>query len=192
MSIINTRCNMNINRGFTILEAVIVMTLLGILSALTVVKYQKVVAHNELQRATMNLYMELRTTRPLALKYDAKVIIKFIPAQCSIYVDTNGNGVREPAELFKVHKIPSPVSIGIATSGPAAAPVGIDWDVSGIAGSWSSPVMIINNNALGSISSGAIYLKTTRLSKVTYCIGISSTMQSLKLFKWEGSSWYAL
>jgi prepilin-type N-terminal cleavage/methylation domain-containing protein len=180
------------NRGFTLLEVAIVTGIIGIMAAITFITYQKVVAHDELQTATSNLYMELRAIRPIALKYDAKVMVKFIAEQCSIYVDTNGNGVREPAELRKVYKMPSRISIGIATSGPTVAPTGIDWNVSGIAGNWNTSVMTVNNNALGSITSGAIYLKSSRLSKITYCIGISATGQSLKLYKWGGSSWNAL
>jgi prepilin-type N-terminal cleavage/methylation domain-containing protein len=186
---------MKLNRGFTIVEMATVILILGIIAAIAYSSYQKTVAQNQLQKATSNLYTELCSLRPIAQKYDAKVMVRFLTAssQCSIYVDTSNNSATEPAEGLRVHKISSPVSIGIPSSGgPSAGPGDIMFDATGISDTWKTSVMTVNNDALGSISSGAIYLKTTRLPKITYCIGISATMHSLKIYKWEGSSWFAL
>ena len=184
---------MKTRNGFTFVEAAVAMSIIGIMAAIAFPSFQKLVAQNTLQAATMNLFTELQATRATALKYDANVMVKFFTQQCSIYVDTSGNGSREPNEVLRVYTIPSGISIGIAASGgPSAAPSGIDWNSGGIAGNWNTPVMIVTNNALGSINSGAIYLKSEQLSKITYCIGISAAMRSLKLYKWGGASWIAL
>jgi prepilin-type N-terminal cleavage/methylation domain-containing protein len=181
------------SHGFTLLEASAVMGIVGIMATVTVKSSQKIVAQTELQATTMNLLSELKATRPVALKNDAQVMVKFIAAQCSIYVDQNGNGARDAGELVTVYKIPPQASLGIASNGPSSAPAtGIDYDASGIAGNWKTGSMTVSNDARGSINSGAIYLRESRLPQVTYCIGISSSMRSLQLYKWERSSWIKL
>ncbi len=187
-------------RGFTLLEAMVVIVIISIITIVSMKTFNKSVAENELRKAAMSLYLELRGLRPLALKYDAKVFVKFYAAQCSVYVDTNDNGARESNELIKVYKLqPSTIAFGMgASGGPSAAPPGapsgaaISWDASGIAGNWNSTVLSVDNNALGSFNSGAIYLKTSRVNRITYCIAITTDFQSLRLYKWGGTSWSTL
>jgi prepilin-type N-terminal cleavage/methylation domain-containing protein len=182
------------SRGFTLIEILIAVVILGILGAIAFIKLQQSTAAYQLQREAWNLYMELRGTRPLALKNDANVIVQFSSSQCIIYVDIDNDDAGEAAEVSRTYNISSPISIGIPTDGPNAAhtPPNIVWDATGIAGNWKTPLhMTVSNNSLGSINSGAIYLMSSRLSKITYCIGICDGLQSLKLYRWGGSSWTA-
>jgi prepilin-type N-terminal cleavage/methylation domain-containing protein len=185
------------SRGFTLLEIAIVVVILGILGAFATIRLQKYIASDQLRSEAWNLYMELRGARTLALKNDCNILVKFITSpssQCSIYVDINGNG-REAGELFKVYKISSPVCIGISTTDskrPTTAPnTNIVFNASGIVGNWNTTVMTIDNS-LGTITSGAIYLRSTRIPNITYCIGIWDAQRSLKIYKWGGAKWHTL
>jgi prepilin-type N-terminal cleavage/methylation domain-containing protein len=189
---------MKFHRGFTFIELIVVISIVGILAVFAYAKFQKAVANNQLQRAALNLTMELREIRPLALKTDTVVKVKFTasPSQLSVFVDKNGNNTIETGELLRTYTIASPAIIGIAptaTGGPTTGPNygmanAIAYDASGIAGGWKDSVMRVDNNSLGSISGGAIYLYTTRLKVTTYCVGISSATQTLRLYKWDGGT----
>jgi Tfp pilus assembly protein FimT len=184
---------MKTRHGFTLIEAASIMAVIGIMATMTVKSSQKVIAQSQLQAATMNLLAELKATRSLALKYDANVMVKIIADRCSIYVDTVSNGSREAKELVRVYKLPSQVTFGRATNGPTAAPTtAIAYDADGIAGRWKASVMTVSNNAVGTIDTGAIYLKSTKLPKITYCICNTSARRSLQMYKYGGASWKRL
>jgi prepilin-type N-terminal cleavage/methylation domain-containing protein len=185
--------NMKTNQGFTLIEAAVVMAVVGIMATVTVKSSKKVLAQSELQAATMNLLAQLKSTRSVALKYDANVMVKFIADRCSIFVDTVSNGSREVKELVKVYKLPSQISIGRAASGPTAAPTAsMAYDADGIAGVWKASVMTVSNNAVGTIDTGVIYLKSSKLPKITYCIGNTSARRSLQIYKYGGATWKKL
>ncbi|MBN1575669.1 MAG: type II secretion system protein [Chitinispirillaceae bacterium] len=184
---------MNNNRGFTLLEMAIVVAIFGIMAALAVVKYNDAVANSELDKAANDLYLELRSLRSLSFKYDSWVMANFTESQCNIYVDTNENKTQDAEDIRKVHNIPSPVTIGLSSDPPTSWPYGDDWDdgdppTNGKAENWKTE-LTVEPDSRGEYCHGGIYLKSPRLSKITYCIGITTEMQSLELFKWNGTSW---
>lgn len=187
------------NRGFTIIEISIVMVILGIMAAYAVVKYQDTFARSELEKAANNLYLELRGTRAIAFKYDAMAMVKFIPsasasAKCSLYVDKDGDGTREAAdgECIKVIKLTPPVFIGVCSTPPSSY-LNADYtpNISGLAGTWKTLLTVDGTNSTGAFNLGAVYLKSSKLPKITYCIGITTDMQSIKLYKWD-KTWHTL
>lgn len=181
----------NDEHGFTIFEIIIVAALMGIIAALAIPKYQAISAQSELQKESWNFYRELSSARSIAMKNDACVWVKFSTSACTLSVDTSGDGVRQPNEKVKTFVISMPVSIGIPVNGPVSAPDNLPFNSDGMAGEWANQ-MVISNDAVGTINNGALYLKTSRLRRQTYCIGMSSQFQSMKLFKWDGSSWKTL
>jgi prepilin-type N-terminal cleavage/methylation domain-containing protein len=183
------------NHGFTIIEICIVMLILGIMAAFAIPRYQKAVASSELEKAANNLYQELRATRALAFRYDTLVMVKFSSTSlCSIYVDKDADGTRDAGEgeCMKVHKIDPPVSIGVCSTVPSSY-LCADYtpNTSGLAGTWKTLLTVDGDDSRGEFSHGAVYLNTSQLPKVTYCIGITEDMQSIKLYKWDGT-WHTL
>jgi prepilin-type N-terminal cleavage/methylation domain-containing protein len=177
--------------GFTFIETMITIVIISLLASLSYSSYQKFAAGNELRQTCNELYVDLRSLHQTALKYDTKVFVKFYAAQCSVYVDTNNSGSPDANDLKNAIKFSSNIALGIASNGPAGAPASMSWSTTGIAGNWSTQ-MTVNNDPIGTTCSGAIYLKSKRLNKVTYCIGIASTMLTLKQYKWDGSSWSSI
>ena len=194
------------SRGFTAFEMVLVMVIMGIMAALTFVKYQKTVAANELDRAANNLYMELRSLRSLGLRYDAKVRARFNPVaeQCTVWVDTMAvpvDGVWE-LKLIRIHQIPPPIKIGRSPSGGTYTDPYADvpnWCYphqtlgyyKGCIGSWRCDGWLdVYNSVSDQYEGGGVYLYNPRLDKTTYFIGIAwQHSQSIEIKKWNGTSW---
>ena len=177
-------------KGFTRLEIVLAIFVVGLLAVLAVTKFNKTMAQNQLEKTSWNLMKELAGIRPIVLKNDRPVLVEFSNTQCNIYVDEDEDDSPEDEELLTVIQIPSPIVVGIS-DGLQSGPTGMPFSFSGIGGDWNT-LMVVDNDAIGTINNGSIYLKATKLNNITYCIGITSTMQTLKIYKWEGSSWIAL
>lgn len=180
------------HRGFTLIEVSIAMFVLGILALISFNRFTKSMAYADLEKASWNLFRELATLRSLALKNDAMVFAAFDGNTCRLYIDDNNNGVLDDDVFLRTHTVPSPVTFGIAESGPGEGPLGETYfDGSGIAGNWATAITV-DHDAIGTVSEGALYLSTPKLKKRTFCIGINSTMQKIKMYKWDGSQWLAL
>jgi hypothetical protein len=133
--------------------------------------------------------MELSNLHLIARQYDAKVFVKFFPAQCSVYVDTNNSGAIDDTDLKRVFKFPSAISLSVP-SGLTTKPNDL-LTLVGMTGNWNVQ-MTVKNDAIGTLNDGAVYLHSTRLIGIAYCIGIAAPMLSLKQYKWGGSTWFGV
>lgn len=178
------RMKIHNNRGFTILEIAMVMVILGIMSSMALVKYRKTVATNDLEKAANVLYLELRTLRSLSFKYDAGAKARFnnVASQCTIWVDTSGNATDRKYKLVRIHKLPTSVKIGHPATPPGK------WKFYPPANAWKDSVSV-EPDSRGEYNNGAIYLFDPNLPKTIYCIGITTSMQSIELHKWDGKAW---
>jgi prepilin-type N-terminal cleavage/methylation domain-containing protein len=209
---------MNSRRGFTIIEVAMVMAILGILAAITLIRYQKTIAHNHLDKAAHNLYQELRSLRALSLKYNKPVIVTFAtsPApELKIYIDRNSDNNPESSELEREYELPADVRIGLAATYPSTMPYGSfdpsvevqaefkddfsteEWPVptnNGLSGTWSTAVTVKLHPITGiSYSYGGICISSSKLNETTYFIGITQLVRTLELFKTESTgSWIKL
>ncbi len=68
---------MGSQKGFTIIEIALVITILGVFAAHALIKYQKTIAFNELEKSANRAYLDLRALRAQAFKWDTLVITKF-------------------------------------------------------------------------------------------------------------------
>jgi len=191
---------MSNNHGYTLLEVVIVTVILGIIAAFAVIKYQKYVAYNELEKEANNLYAELRTMRSVCFKYDGLVRATFntTAMQCTTRVDTSQDGTLK-YRLVTVHKIQAPVVIGRIDDN-LTEPYTDGWWMdfkptitSGVQGEWKDSIKVVPGTR-GEYSLGGIYLYNPRLKEIYYFIGINSGMESIELKKWTGAtnSWKTL
>jgi prepilin-type N-terminal cleavage/methylation domain-containing protein len=195
-------CSMNNNRGFTIIEMIIVVIIMGIVAALAAVKYQKTMAANDLEKAANNLYIELRGLRPLMFKYDDTIVVLFSPIATPPQFTTSVWASDDPAPAFKTistYKLASPIKIGIPpTNPPSQQPYTDAWwtanagaIVNGLQGEWKTR-LYVNPNSRAQYAQGGVYLYNPRLEKTTYFVGITGSMQSIELKKWTGTEWITL
>jgi len=180
-------------QGFTFLELIVVLVISSIIGAYVTVSINKSILNNQLQKASYETMKQLSSIRPVALKNDTRMLVKFSAKSCSVFVDKNDDTIGQADEFSDCWKMNQFVSMGLSSkSPPVTAPAGSVLPQSGkvSAGGWAKGFLVIND-ALGTINPGCVYLHSPKLAKVTYCI-TSYTSQSLKIFSWNGKSWTAL
>jgi prepilin-type N-terminal cleavage/methylation domain-containing protein len=174
-------------RGFTILEVSMVTVILGVLAAFTIIKYQKTIAANNLEKAANSLYQELRGLRPLAFKYDAFAKARFntTAMQCTVWVDTSDNAIPKKYRRVSIFRLPPQVKIGTPSTAPSS------WKFyapAALSNTWKDS-LTVEPDSRGEYSHGAVYLYSEKIPQFVYCIGIATSMQSIELHKWNGTSW---
>jgi len=180
------------NSGFTLLEVALVTVILGIVAGLTFLKFMNTTAQDQLQKAANNLYIEIRGLRPLCFKYDEAVMVTFDDnnSKLEIYIDQNDDEKIQAAELYKEYVLPSPVIIGSCETDPDTWVYG-EKPKKGLTNEWQDMLTVLPD-ARGEYAHGGVYINVPSLKTVTYFIGITTSMQSIELFKWTGSSWIKL
>jgi prepilin-type N-terminal cleavage/methylation domain-containing protein len=182
----------NLCKGFTFFELIIVMVIAAVIGTYTTISLQKSILHNQLQKASFEMMTQLSSMRPLALKNDARVLVRFCAEACSVFVDTSGDTVAQAGEFSYAWEVKKNVLLGLPSgSSPSSAPPGSQLPASGsvAAGQWSN-MFVVDNDALGSINSGCLYLHSPKLTDKAYCI-TSFGSQTLKIFSWSGGTWSA-
>ncbi len=189
------------NNGFTVLEMVMVMAIMGIMLTIAFVKYNRTVAANELERAVNGLYMELRGLRALAFKYDDTVKVTFNPTADPPQIKTEVWASMDQPPAYKTvstYKIEQPVKMGVPSGVTLSQPYNDAWwnakageIVNGLQGDWKTALKVVPDSR-GEYAHGGVYLYNPRLGNTVYFIGISMSMQSIELKKWKGSSWINL
>lgn len=180
------------NGGFTLLEVALVTVILGIIGGFTLLKFLNTNNSEHLQKAANNLYLELRGLRPLCFRYDETVMVIFDASnnKLNIYIDQNDDETIQETELHTVFELPSPVEIGVCETAPDSW-VYDQAPTNGLAENWIDTLIVVADSR-GEYSHGGVYLNVPGLKKITYFIGITTSMQSLELYKWTGSTWVKL
>lgn len=178
------------SNGFTFLELIIVLVITAILGTYATVSLNKSILHNQLQKASFEIMVQLSSIRPLALKNDSRMVVRFSSSVCSVYVDTSGDAAVQPEEFSHSFMLNKRVLFGLPSNPrPGTAPPGSQLPLEGniAAGQWSE-FFVVNNDALGTMNSGCIYLYAPKLPGKVYCI-TSFTSQTLKIYSWNGGTW---
>ncbi len=178
------------SKGFTFLELIVVMVIVAVMGAYATITLRKSILYNQLQKASFEMMMQLSSMRPLALKNDANVMVRFGAESCSVFIDQNGDTAAQASEFSYAWKVNKNVQLGLPSgSAPGSAPPGSQLPLSGkvAAGQWSD-LFIVTNDALGSINAGCLYLHSPKLTGKAYCI-TSFTSQTLKIYSWNGGAW---
>jgi type IV fimbrial biogenesis protein FimT len=98
------------NRGFTLTELMIVISIMGLLAILTMPGYNKFMANWRLNGDTQEMATALRTARSTAVMKNIDVIFEFDPATqtYSYFEDKNSNGSRGSDEFMSATHEMSP------------------------------------------------------------------------------------
>jgi type IV fimbrial biogenesis protein FimT len=103
-------------RGFTLLEALVALTVASILIGLAVPPLSGMLAKQQLSRATLDISRALTQARHESIMRSRPVLVDNRDGQWSsgwqIFVDDNWNGIRDSGEpLIRVGEIPSGVRV---------------------------------------------------------------------------------
>ncbi len=165
--------------GFTFLEIIIVLVVISILGTLGFVKYDKMIASQELDNAAWNIWKDLSGVRLFSMKSDCQVGVKF----------NNRSYLINKISHIDTLKLPPNIGFAIAKNGPSTSPfgeaIGID---SGGTGNWKDS-LVVKRDAIGSYNSGFVTVSSSKLKNVTYYIGVTGIFQGINIYKWTGSTW---
>lgn len=179
------------SNGFTLIELIIVITALSIIISYTSISVKNSILHNQLQKTSFELLSRLSSMRAQALRDDSAIKIKFTEKACSVFTANDDDGVVD--DLIDQWKIGEHVKLGLPLKkSPPKGPDGVSLPTSKnvASGQWKDG-FTINNDAIGTFNSGAVYLHSPNLCAKTYCI-TSVNSQTLKVYNWDGVSWLAL
>ncbi|HLV30949.1 MAG TPA: prepilin-type N-terminal cleavage/methylation domain-containing protein [Chitinispirillaceae bacterium] len=182
------------NRGFTILELLMVLFITGILASIGFVRFNKTVKANQLEKEAWKARQFIQTAKPLAMKMDSRAKIVFTASVCSLLVDSSADGSGEWRYDSRL-ALNEPLRFGLPASSPPTVKQSSEVFLpsgSNVAGRGWDTCMSVSADAIGTINPGSIYVSSRTLPKLTYCISITASGQSFKMFKWTGSKWIEL
>jgi prepilin-type N-terminal cleavage/methylation domain-containing protein len=165
--------------GFTMLEIVVVLSVLSILAAVGVVSYSKMAAVTALEKDVLTVYKELTSLKTLVMKFDKQTKAVF----------SSNNVIINKFTKSDTLKLQVPVTFANAASGPSTTPFNQTITTgSGGKGLWKDS-LVVHRDALCSIDSGYVLMSSSKVKSVTYYMGVSGKYQGIQLHKWTGGSW---
>lgn len=169
------------NRGFTLVEVLIVIAVIGILSAISVPMFQKWLPNMRLKDAAQDLYGYMQKARLGAVKTNSTWAIKFNPT-ANTYILYSGYPADNDNEgVISLLGYGSGVKFG---HGNATSPISAAF---GDEITYVTPVNVATFNSLGTGNAGYVYLEHEK-STTTFAVG-SMSSGAIKVKRWLGGAW---
>ncbi len=188
-------------RGYSLVELLVAISIIGILSVIAVPQYSNFVAKGKVKSATGDLLQNARLARTLAIKENQTYVIAFnLPGanSYSIGFDTNGDGTPEGYDNGPVRVINLQTEYGndvvfgtFTASGPGepdTCPACID--ISGSTVTFAPTIAPVYEqfNPDGSVGfTGSAFITHTTLG-FTYMMRVSYQSGKFDLWKWDGEA----
>lgn len=161
------RGRMKNKNGFTLLELITVIAIIGILSAIAIPSFSAWNKHARLRSATQDLMADLSMARMRAIQSGENVNVSFSLTGYVVFIDENDNGTWQPSDDTPLRNKDYPQSVTMtgttfAGSNIVFEPTGNVQDDDGILNSNESvtlgrgdgDTMTVKINGVGSITSG--------------------------------------
>jgi type IV fimbrial biogenesis protein FimT len=165
-------------KGFTLVEVIVVCVIVGILSSIAIPTYFKWLPGMRLKQAARDLYSNMQLARIQALKDNANVSVRFDTGNDFYYYDLDGNNAYTAGEFqISVAGYESGVSFG---KGNAVN----NWNGDAITSDAPAEISFTNS---GTANAGSVYLENEE-QDICYAITVI-TSGSIKLRKFSGANW---
>ncbi|MCI5126897.1 MAG: type II secretion system protein GspH [Candidatus Electrothrix sp. AUS3] len=174
------------SKGFSFVELMVVIALVGLLSAIGLPSLLRNLPEKRLKNAARSLYADLQKAKLLAVKENKNVTVTFDTATKQYsFIDDDGNTVATTVSLADSGSVQygcNATTLNNWRQSPAA--VGIPDTTVPISGVTDN---IIFTN-LGVANTEDIYLQDDNVQEVCYAVTVSM-LGSVKILRYNGSSW---
>lgn len=177
----------NRKKGFTLVEVVVVLVVIGILAGIAIPTYLKWIPGIRLKSAARDLYSNLQLARIQALKENVTVPVRFEtggdndPSNDIYYYDTNGNGSHTAGE-FGIFLNGYKSAVGFRVDNT----IDID-DWNGNDAVTTDPTQISFSNR-GTANSNSVFIENEDKT-IIYAITVLTT-GGIRLRKYSGGTWF--
>lgn len=187
--------NLSNSKGFSFVELMVVIALVGLLSAIGLPSLLRSLPEKRLKNAARSLYADLQKARLQAVKENAMAFMQFTPADGSyvLYVDEDGDKSLD----ITVDRLVMQVGLndyGAVQYGCNATTLN-NWRQSPAAvgvPDTTIPTSGVTDNItftnLGVANTEDIYLQDDNVQEVCYAVTVSM-LGSVKILRYNGSSW---
>lgn len=176
-------------RAFTLIELMIVLTMMGILTTLSWEGYKALLTRYQLQGVSRVLVSDLRAVQQQAVTTRQRCWIRFDPEQggYSVWVAGSASGGDQQGRLLRQVRLASSVRFGSApgVKGPPSDPVEIT-ELDGVTFR-DNRVVFMPSGGLGT-GAGAIYFTDDPAGKGTSAITVTVSGH-VRHYWWAGNAW---
>lgn len=171
--------------GFTLLEVIIVVAIIGIMSAIAIPAINSWLPNYRLKSAARDVYSIMQRARMMAVKTNKDTAVIFDPVNNKFELCDNwvAGACAGSLQMTNFADVGNGVGYGhgsAATSVPGGAFPGDDV-------SYSSPANVATFNSRGIGNAGYVYLDHQN-NNSTYAVG-SLSSGSIRILKWQGGGW---
>ncbi|MCW5213700.1 GspH/FimT family pseudopilin [Desulfobulbus sp. TB] len=171
-------------RGFSFVELMVVIALIGILSAISLPSILRGLPEKRLKAAARNVYADLQKARQLAVKKNKKITVRFNESDRYYYFDEDKKGTAgyKKWNFGEIKKDLADYSGVIYGKGGAVK----NWNNSLI--KHIVPYQDISFKITGTATPASIYLQFQNKDTITYAV-TTTNYGTVKVRKFNGASW---
>ncbi len=175
--------------GFTLLELLVIISIVGILATLTTVGMTRVVRDKNGEKDVLTFWMELRSLQAIVMRENSSIVVLFDKEDnnYTIYIDKNGNQTLDTGEKWG-RELNLSLEFGISSPAPTTLPPNVV-NSNIISKNWQDNGFTISNNSTLTLEEGYIYVKNSFVNEICYVIAVARTTAEVKLYKWDGGRW---